>query len=274
MIPRESPEEVTSELDVLRRDLIDEQSALDEMVRDLSDADWRRATPSVGWTVADQIGHLTYFDTSAATAITDDVAFREGVSELVEGATNHGVDTYTLGAFRRLDAQQQLAEWRRARTALADAALSLRDETRVPWYGPTMSAKSFLSARLMETWAHGTDVADALSVDRRATERLRHVAQLGFVTRKWSYLVRGEELPAGDVRLQLISPSGERWTWGREDADDMITGPAEEFCLVVTQRRHVDDTSLETGELGYHWLERAQAFAGAATVGPKRGSSG
>ena len=31
-----------------------------------------------------------------------------------------------------------------------------------PWYGPSMSARSFVTARLMETWAHGMDVADAL----------------------------------------------------------------------------------------------------------------
>jgi uncharacterized protein (TIGR03084 family) len=264
----ESTIEVERELNALRRDLIAEQSALDEIVEGLSDDDWRRSTPSIGWTIADQIRHLTYFDSSAATAISDGDAFRVRLNELVEGATNGGVAAHTLAAFRGLDARQQLAAWRRARAELGAAALSLRDATRVPWYGPTMSAKSFLSARLMETWAHGTDVADALRVQRSATDRLRHVAQLGFITRKWSYLVRGEELPAGDVRLELTSPSGQLWTWGQEDADDTITGPAEEFCLVVTQRRHVGDTSLTTGDLGYHWLVRAQAFAGPATDGP------
>lgn len=259
----------SSELDALRHDLVDEQIALDEMVAGLAGADWHRATPAVGWTVADQIGHLAYFDSSAATAISDPDAFRVGVSELVDGATRDGVDTFTLGAFRELSKVQQLATWRHARSELAVAALALNDETRVAWYGPSMGAKSFLGARLMETWAHGTDVADALHVERRATNRLRHVAQLGFITRKWSYLVRGEEPPKGDVRLELTSPSGARWTWGRDDAADSITGPVEDFCLVVTQRRHVDDTSLEAGELAHHWLVRAQAFAGAATEGPK-----
>ncbi|MHB8379177.1 MAG: TIGR03084 family metal-binding protein [Acidimicrobiales bacterium] len=257
------------DLDALRRDLVDEQSALDDLVTGLSDDEWHRATPSVGWTVADQIGHLAYFDSTAATAITNPDAFRLGVDELVGGATRDGVDAFTLGAFRRLSTKQQLATWRRARSELSAAALALGGETRVPWYGPSMGARSFLGARLMETWAHGADVAETLNVERRATGRLRHVAQLGFITRKWSYLVRGEEPPTGDVRLALTGPSGDLWTWGRDDADDSITGPAEEFCLVATQRRHVEDTSLETGALGYHWLVRAQAFAGAATDGPK-----
>jgi uncharacterized protein (TIGR03084 family) len=261
--------ERSSELDTLRRDLIEEQDALDEIVEAISDDEWRRATPSPGWSVTDQIGHLTYFDTSAAAAITDPEAFRVGIEELVAGATREGMDEFTLGAFRELSTNEQLATWRRARGVLASAALSLHDETRVPWYGPSMSARSFLGARLMETWAHGTDVADALNVERSATDRLRHVAQLGFITRKWSYHVHGDELPRGDVRLELTNPSGDLWTWGRDDAEDTVKGPAEEFCLVVTQRRHVDDTSLVTGELGHHWLVRAQAFAGAASDGPQ-----
>jgi len=266
---REAAVERSSELASLRRDLIEEQRALDELVAVIDDDEWCRATPSPGWNITDQIGHLTYFDARAATAITDPDAFRVSVSELVAGATSVGVDEFTLGAFRKLSSHEQLATWRGARAVLARAALSLHHDARVPWYGPSMSATSFLGARLMETWAHGTDIADALQVERNATARLRHVAQLGFITRKWSYQVRGEDVPSGDVRLVLTTPSGGLWTWGRDDAEDTITGPAEEFCLVVTQRRHVDDTSLETGELGHHWLVRAQAFAGAATNGPK-----
>ena len=238
----ESAIERSSELDTLRRDLLDEQNALDEIVDVISDDEWRRATPSPGWSVTDQIGHLTYFDASAAMAITDPEAFRVGVGELVAGATSAGMDEFTLGTFRELSTKEQLATWRGARGVLTAAALSLRDETRVPWYGPSMSAKSFLGARLMETWAHGADVADALNVERSATNRLRHVAQLGFITRKWSYQVRGEELPTGDVRLELTSPAGDLWTWGRDDAEDTVKGPAEEFCLVdptTTRRRHV-----------------------------------
>jgi uncharacterized protein (TIGR03084 family) len=259
----------SSELDALRVDLVAEQDALDNVVAPLSDEQWRRATPSPGWNVADQIGHLTYFDDSAATAILQPDAFRTGVSELLAGAVEGSVDEFTLAAFRSLAPAEQLATWRKGRVKLSAAAATLRDETRVPWYGPSMGAKSFLSARLMETWAHGTDVVDAVGATRPATARLRHVAQLGFITRAWSYRVRGEEPPAGNVRLELEGPDGDLWTWGPLDAEDTVKGPAEDFCLVVTQRRHVDDTALKTGELGYHWLVRAQAFAGAASTGPE-----
>lgn len=259
-----------SNLNEVRADLIDEQASLDELVADITSDQWRLATPSPGWNVTDQIGHLAFFDAAAVTAIVDPEAFRVGLNELFEGAAAVGIDEYALGTFRQLPPDERLATWRQGRSQLDQAATTLRDDTRVIWYGPSMGAKSFLTARLMEVWAHGTDVADALGVRLRATDRLRHVAQLGFITRKWSYAVRGEEPPAGEVRLELLSPSGQRWTWGPQDADDAIIGSAEEFCLVVTQRRHVDDTSLKTGALGRHWLLRAQAFAGGPTIGPER----
>ena len=56
-------------------DLLAEQDALDAVVAPLPDEAWAMPTPSPGWTVADQIGHLTYFDGTAALAITDPDAF-------------------------------------------------------------------------------------------------------------------------------------------------------------------------------------------------------
>lgn len=250
-------------------DLIAEQDALDEVVADLDPTDWRRPTPSPRWTVADQIGHLTYFDGTAALAITDPSAFVSLRDDLVALLGDDlGVDDATLGDFRRLDAAEQLAAWRSARASLATAAGSLADADRVEWYGPSMGSKSFLTARLMEVWAHGQDIVDTVGANRPATDRLRHIAQLGVITRGWSYLVRGEEAPAAAVRVELVGPSGDGWAWGPEDAADRIVGPAEDFCLVVTQRRNVVDTALVvTGEAAAAWMDRAQAFAGGPSDG-------
>jgi uncharacterized protein (TIGR03084 family) len=135
-----------------------------------------------------------------------------------------------------------------------------------------MSARSFLTARLMETWAHGQDVVDAVDASRPATDRLRHICQIGFITRGWTYVNRGEEQPARDVRLELTSPAGGMWRWGPDEAEDVVRGPALDFCLVVTQRRHVDDTALEVeGAAARDWMGKAQAFAGPATTGPGPG---
>ncbi len=257
------------ELAALALDLAAEQVALDDLVAGLDDALWRRATPAAGWDVADQIAHLAYFDGAAATAITDPADFAHSLATLAGAAIEDDLDEVTLGPWRAVAPAIVLAGWRSNRAALAAAARGLDPADRVPWYGPSMSARSFLSARLMETWAHGTDVADALDRRLAATDRLRHVARLGVVTRGWSYAVRGETAPPGTVRVVLRAPSGVEWTWGEADAEDEVTGPAEDFCLVVTQRRHLEDTALVLGELGRHWLERAQAFAGRPTLGPR-----
>jgi len=142
---------------------------------------------------------------------------------------------------------------------------------RVPWYGPPMSPASFVTARLLETWAHGQDIVDALDIARLPTPRLRHVAHIGVRARRNSYAARGLEMPAGDVRVVLTGPGGERWSWN-EDAADGVSGDAMDFCLVVTQRRHPADTGLVIdGPLAEEWMSIAQAFAGPPGKGRAAG---
>ncbi|MFT3854963.1 MAG: TIGR03084 family metal-binding protein [Ilumatobacteraceae bacterium] len=250
-------------------DLQAEQSALDDVMATLSDDAWEAATPSPGWTVADQIGHLTYFDGDAALAIEDVDAFVRSRDALVaRAASESGDGGLTLRAYRAMTPSELFGAWRSNRARLAAAGAKLGEGDRVVWYGPSMSGKSFLTARLMECWAHGQDIVDTVGATRPSTDRLRHVAQLGYITRGWSYANRGETPPPGSVRLELVAPSGGVWTWGPDDADDTVRGTAFDFCLVVTQRRHLADTGLSCGELGSHWLQRAQAFAGEPTDGP------
>ena len=256
-------------------DLAAEQHALDDIVSGLDDARWSTDTPSQGWTVADQIGHLTYFDQAAATAITEPDAFLASMRDLmdVSSGDDDTVDDLTLDAYRTLAPTALLDVWRSGRARLADAAATLADDDRVAWYGPSMGSRSFLTARLMEAWAHGQDIVDAVGGHRPPTDRLRHIAQLGVITRAWSYANRRMETPAGEVHIALEAPSGEVWTWGPDDAADTVHGPAEDFCLVVTQRRHLEDTGLKVnGDVVRDWLVRAQAFAGPPTDGPGPGS--
>jgi uncharacterized protein (TIGR03084 family) len=201
------------------------------------------------------------------------VAYAESVKELVRRSRDENPEVFTLEEFRAMAPAQILERWRAHRQSLARAAANLDDRSRVDWFGRPMSGRSFLTARLMETWAHGTDVADTIGEKLPATDRLHHIAHLGYITREWSYRVRGEEPPNGRVQLHLTSPGGDPWTFGEADAIEVIHGPAEDFCLVVTQRRHVDDTQLDVGPLGRDWLLRAQAFAGPPTEGPSRSST-
>ena len=259
-----------TDLAEVQRDLIDEQEALDVIVAGLTLDQWALSTPSPGWDITAQVGHLTYFDGAAAMAVTDPDAFSAGVEALYASATasEDGGDDFTLGTLRALNPQGRLAAWRANRQLLADASATLTESTRIAWYGPSMGAKSFLTARLMEVWAHGNDIIEALGGTRAPTDRLRHIAQLGYITRGWSYTVRGETVPEGTIRVALAGPSGTMFTWGPHDATETVSGAIEDFCLVVTQRRHFDDTTLQAGTLGRHWLVRAQAFAGGPSDVP------
>jgi len=257
-------------------DLIAEQQALDDIVTGLDAAQWQLSTPSPGWTIADQIGHLTYFDGTAALTVVDPPAFQDAMSSLLSSgaADDQSADDVVLGPYRAMTADQLLAAWRANRAALASAGETMENDTRVAWYGPSMGAKSFLTARLMEAWAHGQDIVDTVDAPRPATDRLRHIAQLGFITHGWTYMNRSLDVPSTPVRAELTLPSGEVLKFGPDDAEQSIVGRALDFCLVTTQRRHVDDTELVvTGDSARDWMEKAQLFAGPPSTGPSSRSN-
>jgi uncharacterized protein (TIGR03084 family) len=227
-------------------------------------ADLDRATPAAGWTIGDTIAHLWFFDREATTALVDPDAFTAGLTAVF--ADPESWMARTIGEGRALG-DELPAVWRQTRSELLEALAAAAPGAKVPWYGPPMSPASFATARMMEYWAHGQDVADALHRTREPTARLRHICHLGVRTRGFSYAVRGLEAPVADVRVELRGPDGDTWTWGEAGATDRVTGDAMDFCLVVTQRRLVADTALAvTGPAATEWLSIAQAFAGGPTM--------
>ncbi len=255
---------------VISADLRSEHDAIDAIVSPLEADDWSTPTPAEGWTVQDQIGHLTYFDERATVAISDPELFSH---ELMSATRD--IEAYLtahLEIARSSEPSASLAAWRAARESLLEALSSIEPTARVAWYGPDMSARSFATARLMETWAHGQDIVDAVGAYREPTDRLRHVALLGVKTMTWSFIVNGLNAPRENVRVDLTGPSGEQWVWNADTTGDVVSGDLEEFCLVVTQRRHLDDTSLDViGPLAKRWMEIAQAFAGPPGPGRRPG---
>ncbi|WP_433422281.1 TIGR03084 family metal-binding protein [Microtetraspora malaysiensis] len=252
-------------------DLSAETAELREMVRVLDLPGWELPTPSEGWVIRDQISHLAWFDDAATSALTDPDGFRAARAELmarVESAMDDQV-----AAARGL-APAALLEWfDTARARMIRALRAVDPATRLPWYGPDMSPASFATARLMETWAHGQDVADTLGIDRAPTTRLRHVALLGVRAMPYGFAVRGRQAPARPVRVELAMPDGTLWVAGPEGAADVVRGPVRDFCLVVTQRSNVADTSLSvTGDIAREWMSIAQAYAGPPGPGREPGT--
>jgi len=255
------------------KDLADEYDRLDAIVSPLDENGWSTVTHCAGWTVKEAICHIAYFDNTARMSATDPEAFARHAKELFSGITSmDDFNERTLADGRDMSAIELLTWWRDERMQLLKAFEALDPKTRLPWYGPPMSARSSATARIMETWAHGQDIIDALNISRAPSPGLKHIAHLGVRTFGWSFSNRGMTVPDAPVRVELTGPSGERWDWGPETAADRITGPAEDFCLVVTQRRHVDDTDLQTtGDISRKWMEVAQAFAGPPDNGPPAG---
>ncbi|MFJ6994534.1 TIGR03084 family metal-binding protein [Streptomyces sp. NPDC003090] len=247
-------------------DLRDESEELDRVVAAAGDGDWGRPTPAAGWTVAHQVAHLAWTDEVALMAVAAPDDFAAHVAQVARGAYDFVDRAAESGA--REEPAVLLERWRAGRRRLREALRGLPDGARVPWYGPPMSGASLATARLMETWAHGQDVADALGVVREPTARLRHVARIGWRARDYAYAVRGLTPPDGPFRVVLDAPDGTVWTYGPEDAAQYVTGPALDFCLLVTRRAHRADLALRAhGSDADRWLDIAQAFAGPPGAG-------
>jgi uncharacterized protein (TIGR03084 family) len=256
-----------SDYDALLRDLAEEEDELDALVTELDDHGWATPTPAEGWTVRDQLAHLAATEEWARTSLEDPDRFRADLAVYAgdPDARAAGLRDGRLGRVQPADLST-LEWWRPIRRATGDALQAHAPSDRVPWFGPDMSVASFATARVMETWAHGQDVADALGTAREPTSRLRHVAEIGVRARPYAYRARGLDVPDTQVRVELVAPDGSRWAWGPEDADDRITGDALDWCLVATQRRNPVDTALVvTGDAASEWIGIAQAFAGPPT---------
>jgi uncharacterized protein (TIGR03084 family) len=247
-------------------DLVAESDDLDRLVAPLPADRWAEATPAPGWTIAHQVAHLWWTDRVALTAITDEARFGEILATAATdpaGFVDAGAEELALIAPAKL-----LAEWRQTRHLLHDALREVADGRKLPWFGPAMSAASMATARLMETWAHGLDVADALGVTRPATARMRSIAHIGVRTRDYAYAVNGLTPPAEVFHVELRAPDGGTWAWGSPEAAQRVTGSAADFCALVTQRRPLASLDIVAeGADAAQWLTIAQAFAGPPGVG-------
>ena len=238
-----------------------ESDELDAMVADLPEGRWAETTPAPGWTIAHQIAHLLWTDRVALTAVTDEEGFAAVLAEAAKdptGFVDAGAEELAL-----TPPAQLLADWRQTRARLHEELLAVADGRKLPWFGPPMSAASMATARLMETWAHGLDVADTLGVKRPGTARLRSIAHIGVRTRDFAFSINGLTPPAEPFRVELRAPDGSIWSWGPDDAAQRVTGSAEDFCMLVTQRRPRSALDVQAvGDDAEKWLGIAQAFAG------------
>lgn len=241
------------------QDLAQEQAELESLLRGISPERWLAPTPAQGWDVRDQVSHL---------ADTEEIAFDSltgGPRRLAEEAKKfESPDAFTLYGCERGRAkpgEEVLAWWSGAAARTREAMATKDPKDRIPW-GLGMSARTFVTARLMETWAHGLDVRAALGVEPNLTARLKDVVWLIVSAFPYAFMVAKRERPAGDLLVELQAPGGGVWRFGPDGADNVITGDAGEFCRVGVQRmKRADAKTLRaSGPLADAALDVARAF--------------
>jgi uncharacterized protein (TIGR03084 family) len=254
-------------------DLKTEGEILDQIVAGLDAAQWDLPTPAPGWTIKHQVAHLSSTARIAGIAASDPELFAKvtvGADKDFDAAV-HALLTPYLDA----STQDLLARWRAERDEAVAALSALPPAQMVPWVARQIPASALAAAGLMELFAHGQDIADAVGVPREYTDRIGHLAWFGTRNRDFGYLVRGLTPPAAEFRFELTAPSGVKWEFGPADAENRITGPAADFCMLVTRRRNRADLAIQaTGPEAEEWLDIAQAYRGSPGPGRKPGQFG
>ncbi len=250
--------------------LVAEGDEVDRLVASLSARQWSLPTPAPGWTVAHQVAHLAATFRLAALAAARPEAFKEITSRL--GANFEANVEQALAEYLAEPRDVLLSRWRSERAAAEDALRALPPDTLVPWLVRPIPAAVLAAAGMTELIGHGQDIADALGVERRFTDRIGHVVAFAVRTWDFGYLARGLRPPEVTFRFELTAPSGQRWEFGPADSAQRITGPAADFCLLVTRRRHRADLAIvASGEEADRWLDIAQAYRGSPGPGRQPG---
>lgn len=243
------------------QDFADESEALLTLLTPLSDADFETPTLFKGWTIDNILRHLHVWNIAADLSLSDEAGFVAFIKEMAAGIRGGRLPDFEAAYLDGLSGHGLLDVWAARFRAMTPRFAATDPKARLKWVGPDMSALSSVTARLMETWAHGQAVYDVLGVERVDSDRIGNIVRLGVNTYGFTWKNRRMEPPGPMPRLRLTGPSGAVWEYG--EGDGVIEGSATEFCQVVTQCRNVADTSLEvTGDVAHQWMEVAQCFAG------------
>jgi len=256
------------------RDFLNECQAVARLLAPLGADDFRRETQFKGWTINEILQHLHFFDRLAGLSITDPDSFDAGYAALNDKrAQGQSLTQATDALLNGLQGAALRTAWQQGARDLAAMFEGTDPKARVKWVGPGMSARSSITARLMETWSHAQAIYDLLGVARVNSDGISNIVHLGVNTFGWTFANRGEPVPDALPHLRLTAPSGALWTYGDAGGVERIEGLAEDFCMIVTQTRNIADTTLQvTGPVATRWMDVAQCFAGPAQMPPAAGS--
>ncbi len=253
-------------------DFRDESSAMAALLASLDDDWFDTPTQFKGWTINNILRHLHVWNIAADVSLSDEEAFAAFLKTMASGIRAGRLPDFEEQYLEGLSGQKLCATWMQHFEAMAERFAAADPKQRLKWVGPDMSVLSSITARLMETWAHGQAVYDILGIDRVDTDRIGNIVRLGVNTYAWTFRNRGEEPDGPMPHLRLTAPSGAIWEFGDPHANECIEGSATQFCQVITQTRNIADTQLSvTGEIAGRWMAIAQCFAGPPQMPPAKG---
>jgi uncharacterized protein (TIGR03084 family) len=254
-------------------DFRDESEALYRLLADFEDADFDRPTRFKQWTINDILLHLHTWNWGLEQALVNEQGFKDFFADFLAEPTPQSMHVCEKQLAGSLHGNALLEAWRRQYIKSAEEFERADPKRRVPWAGPDMSVRSGVSARMMETWAHGQAIYDLLGVERIDTDRIRNIAVLGVNTFRWTFVTHKQTAPTITPHVRLVAPSGAIWTFNAASDDDLVEGNATEFCQVVTQVRNIADTRLRVvGDAATRWMSIAQCFAGPPETPPAPGT--
>ncbi len=252
-------------------DFLEESRALHALVYEVGHERLNEMTQFKSWTLRDVLEHLHVWNEMACLQVEDESLLMTRLASLM--ADGGDLRSFERKVLKDRNADTLLSDWQGGFERTARLFSSVDPKARLQWAGPAMSARSSITARLMETWAHGQEIYDHLGIERRNTDRIRGIVVLGVNTFAWTYKARNAEPPGPLPRVELVSPSGAHWVFGEASDSGSIAGTAESFCQVVTQTRNIADTDLVvSGDVAIDWMSKAQCFAGPPAEPPAPGT--
>lgn len=250
-----------------------ESDALYALLKDLPEERFLEPTQFKGWTIRDVIGHLHIWNEAADMSLTDEDAFNAFFKRVGAAVISGSLRGFESVELEGVSGRDLLDRWHSFYGPMVERFLDADPKARVVWAGPSMSVRSSITARLMETWAHGQEVYDSLGVERVNEDRIKNIAVLGVNTFGWTHITNKLPIPDDVPHVRLTAPSGKVWEFNDANTDNMVEGSAEQFCQVVTQVRNIADTQLKTtGEVATKWMSIAQCFAGPPETPPAPGT--
>jgi uncharacterized protein (TIGR03084 family) len=237
-------------------DLEAEEDRLEAILDSLDDAAWRCESGAPGWTVTDVVLHLAQSEGAVVATVTGDASRSP---QLAGDGVDDAMDR--LVRAERADPDVVFARWRAVRREALDALRAADPKEPLFWVAAPLKPATLATTRLAEHWAHGLDITEPLGIDFPDTDRLRHVAWLGYGSLPYAFGLQG--LEPHPVFCELAGPDGSVWHYGPEDADSTISGSAGAFCRVGAQRLAPEESGLTTtGPYGAEVLGVLRNYAG------------